>query len=263
MNNKKHIIGLDQFRDILQIFPKVGNKKFVEPPLEKEILIFLASLGHSGDIKKITDVNVNKLHQPWRSFAAVINKCLSGTHIIWDFIFKLRDKNTNEGQCDVLSSVHHGFRNNSSLRQKDADDTLNTDIITSTEASQCPQGKGSSGKKEKQIDTVLGEYSLRQILTEAEQSDVIKRSCSRILIVLMLVVSGADEGTGVTPGFSFLSYDSEEDDRLCMMYEELTESDNDGDDFVHPKLTTHDDEIIHEEETDEDDSRISSSDDED
>ncbi|GJS38718.1 hypothetical protein Tco_0563761 [Tanacetum coccineum] len=33
---------------------------------------------HSGEIRKITDVNVNKLHQPWRSFAAVINKCLSG-----------------------------------------------------------------------------------------------------------------------------------------------------------------------------------------
>ncbi|GKF79019.1 hypothetical protein Tco_0234587, partial [Tanacetum coccineum] len=65
--------------DILQICPRVGNKKFVEPPLEKEILIFLASLGHSGDIRKITDVNINKLHQPWRSFAVVINKCLSGT----------------------------------------------------------------------------------------------------------------------------------------------------------------------------------------
>ncbi|GKB87850.1 hypothetical protein Tco_0960122, partial [Tanacetum coccineum] len=68
MNNKKHIIGLDQFRDILQICLKVGNKKFVEPPLEKEILIFLASLGHSGDTRKITDVNVS----------AIINKCLSG-----------------------------------------------------------------------------------------------------------------------------------------------------------------------------------------
>ncbi|GKB05438.1 hypothetical protein Tco_0833633 [Tanacetum coccineum] len=78
MNNKKHILNLDQFRDILQIFPKVGNKKFEEPPLEKEILAFLASLGHSGEIRKITDVNVNKLHQPWRSFAAIINKCLSG-----------------------------------------------------------------------------------------------------------------------------------------------------------------------------------------
>ncbi|GJV64000.1 retrovirus-related pol polyprotein from transposon TNT 1-94 [Tanacetum coccineum] len=48
MNNKKHIIGLEQFRDILQICPKVGNKKFVDPPLETEILIFLAVLGHSG-----------------------------------------------------------------------------------------------------------------------------------------------------------------------------------------------------------------------
>ncbi|GKC46823.1 hypothetical protein Tco_1064545 [Tanacetum coccineum] len=54
--------------------------------------------------------------------------------------------------------------------------------------------------------------------------------------------------------------------------EEQTESEDDGDDFIHPKLTTHDDEIIHEEETDEDDSfdptvhtpsQISSSDDED
>ncbi|GJS10379.1 hypothetical protein Tco_0367175 [Tanacetum coccineum] len=35
------------------------------------------------------------------------------------------------------------------------------------------------------------------------------------------------------------------------------------DDFVHPKLTTHDDEIIHEEDSDEDDSSISSSNDED
>ncbi|GKE04473.1 hypothetical protein Tco_1396491 [Tanacetum coccineum] len=46
MNNKKHIVNLD--------------------------------LGHSGEIRKITDVNVNKLHQPWRSFDAVLNKCLCG-----------------------------------------------------------------------------------------------------------------------------------------------------------------------------------------
>ncbi|GJT73738.1 hypothetical protein Tco_1033024 [Tanacetum coccineum] len=126
MNNKKHIIGLDQFRDILQICPKVGNKKFEEPPLEKEILAFLASLGHSGEIRKITDVNVNKLHQPWRSFAAIINKCLSGkpsydslrlsqaqilwgmynkknvdyAYLLWeDFIFQIENKNTKKGNA--------------------------------------------------------------------------------------------------------------------------------------------------------------------
>ncbi|GKE59720.1 hypothetical protein Tco_1510087, partial [Tanacetum coccineum] len=61
MNNKKHILNLDQFKDVLQICPKVGNAKFEEPPLKKEILAFLASLGHSGEIRKITDVNVNKV----------------------------------------------------------------------------------------------------------------------------------------------------------------------------------------------------------
>nr|GEW11447.1 hypothetical protein [Tanacetum cinerariifolium] len=32
----------------------------------------------------ITDVNINKLHQPWRLFAAVINKCLSGKSTGYD-----------------------------------------------------------------------------------------------------------------------------------------------------------------------------------
>nr|GEY56910.1 hypothetical protein [Tanacetum cinerariifolium] len=51
---------------------------FDELLFEEEILTFLRYLGHSGEIKKITNVNINKLHQPWRSFVAVINKCLTG-----------------------------------------------------------------------------------------------------------------------------------------------------------------------------------------
>ncbi|GKC80666.1 hypothetical protein Tco_1131440 [Tanacetum coccineum] len=101
MNNKKHILGLDQCRDIRKI---------------------------TDDIRKITDVNVNvnKLHQPWRSFAAIINKCLSGipsydslrlsqaqilwgmynkknvdyAYLLWeDFIFKIENKNTKKGNA--------------------------------------------------------------------------------------------------------------------------------------------------------------------
>ncbi|GJT75491.1 hypothetical protein Tco_1042216, partial [Tanacetum coccineum] len=98
--------------------------KFEEPPFEQEILTFLVSLDHSREIRKITDVNVNKLHQPWRSFAAVINKCLSGkisydslclsqAQIIWgmyhkknvdyafllweDFTYQVKNKNTKKG----------------------------------------------------------------------------------------------------------------------------------------------------------------------
>nr|GFA74628.1 hypothetical protein [Tanacetum cinerariifolium] len=47
MDNKKHIVNLESFREI-------------------------------GAIRRLTDVNINKLHQPWRSFAAIINKCLTG-----------------------------------------------------------------------------------------------------------------------------------------------------------------------------------------
>ncbi|GJV75882.1 hypothetical protein Tco_1507466 [Tanacetum coccineum] len=124
MNNKKHIVNLEYFREMLQICPVIRNQKFEEPPFEQEILTFLVSLGHSGEIRKITDVNVNKLHQPWRSFAVVINKCLSGkssydslrlsqAQIIWgmyhkknvdyafllweDFTYQVENKNTKKG----------------------------------------------------------------------------------------------------------------------------------------------------------------------
>nr|GFB33293.1 hypothetical protein [Tanacetum cinerariifolium] len=44
---------------------------------------FLDFLG-TVEIRKLTDVNINKLHQPWRSFVAVINKCLSGKSTGYD-----------------------------------------------------------------------------------------------------------------------------------------------------------------------------------
>nr|GFA78712.1 hypothetical protein [Tanacetum cinerariifolium] len=63
MDTRNHIVDLESFREMLHI---------------KEILEFLRFLGHSAQIKTLTDVNVNKLYQPWRSFAAVINKFLTG-----------------------------------------------------------------------------------------------------------------------------------------------------------------------------------------
>ncbi|GJW46389.1 hypothetical protein Tco_0078035 [Tanacetum coccineum] len=263
MNNKKHILGLDQFRDILQICPKVGNKKFEEPPLEKEILAFLASLGHSGEIRKITDVNVNKLHQPWRSFAAIINKCLSGkpsydslrlsqaqilwgmynkknvdyAYLLWeDFIFQIENKNKKEGHTKLVVNL---------VMDKDP----------------------SIPQRNKEVEQL-------KIITKRSRQETHSSHASG---------SGADEGTGVTPGVpdapdydseDDISWKSSDDDQDDDAHdddqkakndddEELTESDNDGDDFVHPKLTTHDDEIINEEDSDDDNASISSSDDED
>ncbi|GJW51435.1 hypothetical protein Tco_0092786 [Tanacetum coccineum] len=78
MNGKIHTANVDNFRDMLKIFPKLPSQKFEDPPFEEEILPFIRDLGHTGEIKVLSDVNVNHLHQPWRSFASIINKCLSG-----------------------------------------------------------------------------------------------------------------------------------------------------------------------------------------
>ncbi|GJR74898.1 uncharacterized mitochondrial protein-like protein [Tanacetum coccineum] len=99
MNNKKHIVNLEYFRQMLQICPKLPDQQFEELPFEEEILTFLRDLGHSGEIKVITDVNVNKLHQPWRSFAAVINKCLSGKSTGYDSL--------RLSQAQILWGMYH------------------------------------------------------------------------------------------------------------------------------------------------------------
>nr|GFB24736.1 hypothetical protein [Tanacetum cinerariifolium] len=78
LDNKKHIVILETFRDMLYICPRIPGQSFDELPFEEEILEFLWFLGHSAQIKTLTDVNINKLFQPWRSFRAVINKCLTG-----------------------------------------------------------------------------------------------------------------------------------------------------------------------------------------
>nr|GFB21027.1 hypothetical protein [Tanacetum cinerariifolium] len=84
MDSKKKIVDMEKFRDMLHICPRVPGQSFDELPFEEEILDFLRFLGHSAQIRTLTDVNINKLFQPWRSFAAVINKCLTGKSFGFD-----------------------------------------------------------------------------------------------------------------------------------------------------------------------------------
>nr|GEY50803.1 hypothetical protein [Tanacetum cinerariifolium] len=124
MDNKMHTVNLESFREMFHICPRLPHQLFIEPPFEEEILVFLWFLGHSGAIRRLTDVNINKLHQPWGSFAAIINKCLteksSGYHslqlsqaqILWglyhkrnvdlaylmweDFVYQVKHKDTKK-----------------------------------------------------------------------------------------------------------------------------------------------------------------------
>ncbi|GJR82826.1 hypothetical protein Tco_0153611 [Tanacetum coccineum] len=78
IDKKRLSVNVEVFREILNICPKVPGKAFDEPPTEEEALSFIYELGHTGEIKYITDVIVDHLYQPGRTFASIINKCLYG-----------------------------------------------------------------------------------------------------------------------------------------------------------------------------------------
>ncbi|GJR32076.1 hypothetical protein Tco_1108308 [Tanacetum coccineum] len=87
---KKFDLNLEIFKDIFHICPKVHGQIFDEPPIDDVIVSLFIELDHTGDIKSITDVVVDQMHQPWRTFATIINRSLFGKTIGLDKLFLSR-----------------------------------------------------------------------------------------------------------------------------------------------------------------------------
>nr|GEV70377.1 retrovirus-related Pol polyprotein from transposon TNT 1-94 [Tanacetum cinerariifolium] len=263
MNNKKRIVNLEYFREMLHICLRIPNQTFDELLFEEEILAFLRYLGHSGEIKKITDININKLHQPWRSFAAVINKCLSGKNpsiprrnkVYWNYVIddhmftmiKLVSRHQNTQRFGAMLHVeltNEDSRNSAAYKEY------------------CAISSGAAPPKTK----------ASVALTEAEQMKLATKRSLQQTHISQASVSSADEGTGIIPGvldvptyesdeeISWKSSDEDDDDNVADLSDAAAaddddqddnnddqDSDNDGDDFVHPKLSTHDEEAKDEE----------------
>ncbi|GJS13562.1 hypothetical protein Tco_0408034 [Tanacetum coccineum] len=75
---KRFKLNLKIFIDIFKICPRVYGQDFDALPTDEEIVSFLRELGHTGEINSLNDVVVDQMHQPWRTFAALINRSLSG-----------------------------------------------------------------------------------------------------------------------------------------------------------------------------------------
>ncbi|GJS73723.1 retrovirus-related pol polyprotein from transposon TNT 1-94 [Tanacetum coccineum] len=75
---KRFKLNLEIFRDIFKICPRVQGQGFDALPTDEEIVSFLRDLGHIGEINSLNDVVVDLMHQPWRTFATLINISLSG-----------------------------------------------------------------------------------------------------------------------------------------------------------------------------------------
>ncbi|GJU42234.1 hypothetical protein Tco_1195191 [Tanacetum coccineum] len=324
MNNKKHDSQSSiNSGDILQICPKVGNKKFEEPPLEKEILAFLASLGHSGEKEK----NIRKIHQNMMSMSI---SCINpGDHLLLSstnvsvvkhpktvFVFlKLK----SYGECTItrrlIMHIFYGrtsfIRLRTRIRRRAMQSELTNEDIRNSESykeyyaiasgkihsqpkaskkqadymqplSRSPpidppkekKGKktGKGKQKAKELETIS-----EAVLTEAEQLKIITKRSRKETHSSHASGSGADEGTGVSPGVPDApDYDSDDDISWKSSEDDQDEDKNEDDENVQDDdddAKSGDDELKSQDDDDEaqteseDDvhtpSHVSSSDDED
>ncbi|GJS32679.1 hypothetical protein Tco_0531061 [Tanacetum coccineum] len=74
LDNKKFRVNAEVFHDILQIYAKLPDQSFDIPPsTDEEIIAFIFELGYTINIKTLPELFVDHMHQPWKTFAAVIN----------------------------------------------------------------------------------------------------------------------------------------------------------------------------------------------
>nr|GEY17242.1 hypothetical protein [Tanacetum cinerariifolium] len=206
MDNKKHIVNLESFREMLHICPRLPGQSFIEPPFEEEILTFLRFLGHSGAIRRLTDVNINKLHQPWRSFAVIINKCLTGkssgydslllseAQILWGCTTKGMNSNAYKEYYAVATGATPPKPKASVRKTRSSSDTT----VTPPTAAVGP--RLSTSAKGKQPATTSKAKSLSALsevaMTEAQQLKLATKRSLQQTHISQASGSGADEGTG-------------------------------------------------------------------
>ncbi|GJU92615.1 hypothetical protein Tco_1317371 [Tanacetum coccineum] len=77
LDKKKSRIDTEVFCEILRICLILPNQEFVEPPFEDELVPFIQELGYSGKCDMLSAIHTDQMHQPWRTFAAIINRKLS------------------------------------------------------------------------------------------------------------------------------------------------------------------------------------------
>nr|GFB77598.1 hypothetical protein [Tanacetum cinerariifolium] len=130
------------------IYPRVHGQNFDKLPTDEDIVSFFKELGHTEEIKSITNVVVDQMHQPWRTFATIFNRSLSGkttdfTYLIDNRGHKKQDKMYYPRFTKVI--IHHFLtkdktvskRNKIGMHTSRDDYLINTlRFITSKEESQ-------------------------------------------------------------------------------------------------------------------------------
>ncbi|GJY19260.1 hypothetical protein Tco_0390751 [Tanacetum coccineum] len=270
MNGKSHTVNVCNFRDMLQICPKLPGQKFEDPPFEEEILSFIRDLGHTSEIKVLSDVNVNHMHQPRRSFdiyGAILPQHLTNQAMLESEAYKTYHEYATGEKIPKPKYVKNKADPESSPKKKSAQASKGKRIKTSTKT-HSSHASGSSA--DEGTGVIPGVPDVPTYNSDDEQ--ISWKSSDK----------GDDDEVNVSEDDDNQNdddADNEDDDEVNVSEDdddknddnadneggdaqdddnEQTELDNDDDDLVHPKLYTFDEK----ERQDEEDKKEEWSDDE-
>ncbi|GJT98164.1 hypothetical protein Tco_1093682 [Tanacetum coccineum] len=253
------VLSLDPFYQAFlitaSICPKLPGQHFVDTLFEEDILAFMRELGYSGTIKLLSKVKDDLLPQPWRTFAIIINKCLSG------LVYQIENKESRKNKYLYYPRftkviINHFMSQDQSIPRRNKVDfhMANDDPILTTMRF-IPQHEVVQ-----QYGAILPDYLTTQAMKESEAyktyhalaigkvqpkpkyvhrssrtktDDVPKPSSGKRIKAIAKVAngSGAHEGTRVKPGvLDVLTYRSDDEEEIPWKSSDEDDNDDNEDD---------------------------------
>nr|GEW21086.1 hypothetical protein [Tanacetum cinerariifolium] len=238
MDNKKHIVNLESFRDMLHICPRLPSQSFVEPPFEEEIFAFIHFLGHSGLYHKR---NVDYAYLTWEDFVYQDPSIPRRNKVNWHYVrddhmfsmIKLVYRHQNMQQFGALLLINltdEDIRNFNTYKEYYAvaigaappkpkasvQKSRSSSDITITPPTAAASPRLTTSKKGKQAAKASKAKSLSALskvaMTEAQQLKLVTKRSLQQTHISQVSGSGADEGTSPIPGVPDVPTDESEEE---------------------------------------------------
>nr|GEW62561.1 hypothetical protein [Tanacetum cinerariifolium] len=259
MDNRKRIVNLEYFKEMMHICPRLPSQKFNDLPFEEEILAFLRFLGHSRKIRKLTDILWGLYHKKNVDFA----------YLLWkDFNYQVEHKdakNSNEMHYLRFTKViiHNFMTKDPSIPRRNKVnwhyvryDQMFTKIKL-VSRHQNTQQFGVMLPIELTNEDITNSEAYKKYYAVASGAAPPKTKAS-------IRKTKSNEGTGIIPevpnvptkdsGEEISWKSSDEDDDVDEGSDDQDDDDDqdtdeEGEEFIHPKLSIHDEEETKDEES--------------
>nr|GEU56275.1 hypothetical protein [Tanacetum cinerariifolium] len=251
MDNKKHIVNLESFRDMLHICPRLPHQPFIEPPFEEEILaffIFLDTTEQLGSSLMLTSTSCISHGDPLMpSSTSVEHKDTKKSNEM----YYPRHQNTQQFRALLpIEFTNEDIKNSNAYKEyyavatgatlpkpkasvRKTRSSFGITITTPTAAAGPRRTTSEKGKQAAKASKAKSlSYLFEVAMTEAQQLNLATKKSLQQTHISQASASSVDEGTNTIPGVPDVPTDDYEEDISWKSSDDEGDDDegNDGDD---------------------------------